>query len=184
MGEQAGGRKGAYASSAVCVAGGTQAAGWMVNGWWRHSARVGRERQGTEDCSDELTPRWMEEWSYRPGLSAVMPGTVAGWLLGYARTNVEMRRSSRKQWAAWWVRMMGRDGEDWGGLYRDAVRQGKRPVKTGAEEMWDRWCGMNRGKELEVQGVQVRRHGQRVWIAGGDARMVRRVGGESGEASG
>ena len=145
------------------------------DGWWRHSSRVGRERQGTEDCSDELTPRWMEEWSYRPGLSAVMPGTVAGWLLGYARTNVEMRRSSRKQWAAWWVRMMGRDGEDWGGLYRDAVRQGKRPVKTGAEEMWDRWCGMNRGKEVEVQGVQVRRHGQRVWIAGGDARMVRRV---------
>ena len=34
---------------------------------------------------------------------------------------------------------------------------------------------MNRGKEVEVQGVQVRRHGQRVWIAGGDARMVRRV---------
>ena len=71
----------------------------------------------------------MEEWSYRPGLSAVVPGTVAGWLLGYARTRVEMRRSSRKQWAAWWVRMMWRDGEDWGGLYRDAVRQGKRPVK-------------------------------------------------------
>ena len=41
--------------------------------------------------------------------------------------------------------------------------------------MWDRWCGMNRGKEVEVQGVQVRRHGQRVWIAGGNARMVRRV---------
>ena len=35
------------------------------DGWWRHSARVGRERQDTEDCSDELTPRWMEEWSYR-----------------------------------------------------------------------------------------------------------------------
>ena len=105
----------------------------------------------------------------------MVPGTVAGWLLGYARTRVEMRRSSRKQWAAWWVRMMWRDGEDWGGLYRDAVRQGKRPVKVEAEEMWDRWCGMNRGKEVEVQGVQVRRHGRHVWVAGGDARMVRRV---------
>ena len=52
---------------------------------------------------------------------------------------------------------------------RDAVRQLREiwPVKTGAEVMWDRWCGMNRGKEVEVQGVQVRRHGRRVWIAGG-----------------
>ena len=78
--------------------------------------------------------------------------------------------------------MMWRDGEDWGGLYRTAVRQGKCPVKAGAEEMWDRWCGMNRGKEVEVQDVQVRRHGRRVWIAGGDDRMVRRVVRVSGEA--
>ena len=93
-----------------------------------------------------------------------------------------MRRTNRKQWAAWWVRMMWRDGEDWGGLYRTAVRQGKCPVKAGAEEMWDRWCGMNRGKEVEVQGVQVRRHGRRVRVDCGRGRQDGEKGGESGEA--
>ena len=76
----------------------------------------------------------------------------------------------------------------WGGLGRAVSRCGTAREMAGEDrggEVWDRWCGMNRGKEVEVQGVQVRWHGRRVWIAGGDARMVRRVvRRESGEASG
>lgn len=143
-------------------------------GQWRASGRAGRERDmGME--SDELTPRWSEEWSYRPGVSAVMPGTVNGWLLAYARTRAQDVRERREPWAAWQVRRTWVPGQDWGALYRDSVRDGKRPVARRGEEMWTRWCEMNKGSAVEVEGVQVRRRGGMVWIAGRDERVVRRV---------
>ena len=64
-------------------------------GTWRVSSRQGREREVWAGASDELTPRWMEEWSYRPGVSAVTPGTWGGWLMEYVRTHAAARRAER-----------------------------------------------------------------------------------------
>ena len=145
-------------------------------GTWRVSSRQGREREVWAGASDELTPRWMEEWSYRPGVSAVTPGTWGGWLMEYVRTHAAARRAERPQWAAWRVRATWREGEDWGGKYRTEVRNGARPVSMKAEPMWDKWCAMNKGKEMHVEGVRIKRKGSIVWIAGKCARTVRQVG--------
>ena len=145
-------------------------------GQWRVSSRQGRERTEGEDASDELTPRWMEEWSYRPGVSAVTPGTWGGWLMAYARAHATALRAERRRWAAWRVRATWRDGEDWGGKYRTEVRNGAWPVTKAAEGMWTIWCEMNKGREVRVEGVSIRRKGGTVWIAGGVERTVRQVG--------
>ena len=42
--------------------------------------------------------------------------------------------------------------------------------------MWDTWCAMNKGKEMHVEGVRIKRKGSIVWIAGKCARTVRQVG--------
>ena len=144
-------------------------------GRWRMSGRVGRERDVGDDGSDELTPRWIEEWSYRPGVSAVVPGTVNGWLLAYVRMRAQDVRRRREPWAAWAVRREWVPGQDWGALYRDRVQAGKRPVARQNEDMWTRWCEMNAGDTVEIEGVRIRRRGGTVWIAGRDARVVRRV---------
>ena len=145
-------------------------------GQWRMSSRQGRERREEEDGSDELTPRWMAEWSYRPGVSAVTPGTWGGWLMAYARAHAVARRAERRRWAAWRVRATWRDGEDWGGKYRAEVQNGAWPVCVKAETMWTRWCEMNKGREVKVEGVRIKRRGSVVWIAGGLERTVRQVG--------
>ena len=145
-------------------------------GQWRMSSRQGRERREEEDGSDELTPQWMAEWSYRPGVSAVTPGTWGGWLMAYARAHAVARRAERRRWAAWRVRATWRDGEDWGGKYRAEVQNGAWPVCMKAETMWTRWCEMNKGREVKVEGVRIKRRGSVVWIAGGLERTVRQVG--------
>ena len=103
------------------------------------------------------------------------PGTWGGWLMEYARTHAAARRAERQQWAAWRVRSMWREGEDWGGKYRTEVCNGARPVNVKAELMWDKWCRMNKGREVQVEGVRIKRKGSIVWIAGKWARTVRQV---------
>ena len=49
------------------------------------------------------------------------------------------------------------------------------PVARQNEDMWTRWCEMNAGGTVEIEGVRIRRRGGTVWIAGRDARVVRRV---------
>ena len=50
------------------------------------------------------------------------------------------------------------------------------PVCMKAETMWTRWCEMNKGREVKVEGVRIKRRGSVVWIAGGLERTVRQVG--------
>ena len=94
-------------------------------GQWRMSSRQGRERREEEDGSDELTPRWMAEWSYRPGVSAVTPGTWGGWLMAYARAHAVARRAERRRWAAWRVRVRR------GGTGRTGAASTGRKYRTG-----------------------------------------------------
>ena len=96
-----------------------------------------------------------------------------GWMANGIRAHT---RGSAAQWAAWRVRATWREGEDWGGKYRTEVRNGARPVGMKAEPMWDKWCAMNKGKEMHVEGVRIKRKGSIVWIAGKCARAVRQVG--------
>ena len=77
---------------------------------------------------------------------------------------------------------MGRlwEGEDWGGKYRTEVRNGARPVGVKAEPMWEKWCKMNKGREVHVEGVRIKRKGSIVWIAGKRERTVSQTGGQGG----
>ena len=70
---------------------------------------------------------------------------------------------------------MWREGEDWGGRYRTEIRNGARPVRAKAEPLWDKWCAMNKGRTVHVEGVRIKRKGSIVWIAGKWARTVRQV---------
>ena len=63
-----------------------------------------------------------------------------------------------------------------GGKYRAEVQNGAWPVCVKAETMWTRWCEMNKGREVKVEGVRIKRRGSVVWIAGGLERTVRQVG--------
>ena len=48
-----------------------------------------------------------------------------------------------------------------------------------AETTWTRWCEMNKGRDVKVEGVRIKRRGSvvSVWIAGaGLDRTVRQVG--------
>jgi hypothetical protein len=47
-----------------------------------------------------------------------------------------------------------------------------RYVSKAAEGMWTIWCEMNKGREVKVEGVSIRRSGETVWIAGGVERTV------------
>ena len=42
--------------------------------------------------------------------------------------------------------------------------------------MWTIWCEMNKGREVKVEGVSIRRRLGTVWIAGGVECTVRQVG--------
>ena len=87
--------------------------------------------------------------------------------MAHACAHAVVLRAERRRWAAWRVRATWRDVEDWGGKYRTEVRNGAWPVSKAAEGMWTIWCEMNKGREVKVEGVSIRRSGDTVRIAGG-----------------
>ena len=136
-------------------------------GQWRASTRLCSERSG--DVSDELTPRWMEEWSYRPAVSAVEPGSLWGWLLAYGRTHQLAYVRQRTEWAAWHARRWGGSGDTVWGRYVAAVRAGMRPVRCKHEMGWRDKCGAQCD-----EAVRIRREGAGVVVTGG-TRSVRQA---------
>jgi hypothetical protein len=100
--------------------------------------------------SDELTPRWDMEWSYRPGVSGVVPGTVGGWLMAYVRTHAATYVERRRQWAAWRARIAGGSGTEQWERYCAEVSRGGRPVYGKNAERWHTRCAA--GKHGWVSG--------------------------------
>jgi hypothetical protein len=128
-------------------------------GRWRATTCVegGVNRRGG---SDELTPRWDTDWSYRPGISGVTPGTVGGWVMAYARTHAARYTERRGQWAAWRARIAGGSGAEQWERYRTEVSSGGRPVYEKNAERWRMRCaeggygrvsGSHRRRELDME---------------------------------
>ena len=94
-------------------------------GMGAHSTRDAAERGGS-GAMDWLPPTGVLEWSYRPGVTAVGNGTLAAWLMWYARWTARERVEGRRRWAAWRARA-GRDG-DIRRRYEKEVGRGARRV--------------------------------------------------------
>ena len=85
-----------------------------------------------------LSPGFVEELSVRPGISAVASGTVAAWLMAYARANAGARCASRKRCAAWRVRTEeGRRG--WRRCVRHATRLSLASPSSLPSSLMARW---------------------------------------------
>ena len=123
-------------------------------GRWRATTCVEGSVNG-RGGSDELTPRWDMDWSYRPGISGVTPGTVGGWVMAYARTHAATYVKRRGQWAAWRARTAGGSGAEQWERYQLEVRGDGRPVYGKNADRWHARC--MEGRHGRVSGRRRRR---------------------------
>ena len=150
-------------------------------GDWGGSTRLRAEAKG--GGPEWLSPGFVEELSVRPGISAVASGTVAAWLMAYARANAGARCASRKRCAAWRVRMEeGRRG--WRRGYQAWVKSGLSPVKAKTRKAWKETCERMDGERERARRAAVGTEGsvtlvkrgvQGVVVEGEDGRLARKI---------
>ena len=141
--------------------------------------RVGSEQLGGPVW---LPPRADDGALWERGVrTAVHGGSVAAYMMAYARSTADERRAARKKWAAWAARRVGGSGmwEE----YERAVRAGRRAVRPENAEHWRERCAEAQRREaarqaedgvIHVTGARRAPTGQ--WVAvGGDEMMARRV---------
>ena len=155
---------------------------------WREAVRRSKGEWGVDTVSDagcDASPVWLpagmiEEWSARPGISAVAPGSRGAWLMAYVKRQGDERRRKRRQHAAWRTRMEG--PADWRARYITWVKRGLRPVGTMGNDNWKRWCqGMEAGEregdgdDVKSNTIRFKRTREGYEVDGTDAMAMRRV---------
>lgn len=125
-------------------------------GEWEGSTRVAVERGA--GGMDWLPPAGAVEWSGRPMVTAIAPGSAGAWVMAWVKWQGPERVRQRKGGAAWRARMGGMVG--WRARYTRWAEKGLRRVRPAHREQWSRWCeevgeGGDGGKEDGVSVVRI-----------------------------